>query len=108
MKFDEAARLQQHIQHQIPNWKQLCDLARASKASAAPSVLIISASAPRANDLAKLLPDVNKVCMSEESFLSDSYTGTSTLDLSIITEGQGVVGALCAGMHVAQHRPVLL
>lgn len=60
-KFHDAADLQQQVQQHFPNWLQLCSLAQSSKSLASPSVLIISASAPRANDLAKLLPDISKV-----------------------------------------------
>ncbi|KAK9836725.1 hypothetical protein WJX74_006771 [Apatococcus lobatus] len=59
---DETARLQQQVQQHVPDWQQLCGFARTSRSLASPSILIISASAPRANDLAKLLPDIGKAC----------------------------------------------
>ena len=77
MTLHGACGLQQHMQQQITNWKQLCEWAKSSAGPAAPVVLIISASAPRANDLAKLLPDINKVDLSI-AFSSNSTHSTQT------------------------------
>ncbi|KAK9858025.1 hypothetical protein WJX84_000888 [Apatococcus fuscideae] len=63
--LDSSIPLQQQIQQHIPDWSELCSVARFNKTNktlARPSVLIVSASAPRANDLAKLLPNINKAC----------------------------------------------